>query len=181
MAKEFKKEMLDAYLTKNPADRYAICATWGKKFKVTIIRKEQIYDLAQAGLIHGGSDGTPRIRRMCQQRLDDVIGTDYITRFTFELKYNDVAKDCHNTRAYTVERMVTNAIMNTGKYAKWIGGLKGSEIGNKSDIKIDGGFIEVKCCDGRFNMNSSKTHFYLVNREEEQKLDAIFSGRKELD
>ena len=181
MAKDFKREMLDAYLTKNPADRYAICATWGSMFKITIINRDQIYDLAQAGLIHGGSDGTPRIRRMSQKRLDAVIGSNFIERFTFAMKYDDVPKDCHNTRAYTIERMVTKAIMDTGRYAKWIGGLRGSEIGNKSDVKIDGGFIEVKCADGRFNMNSGETHFYLVNREEEQKLDAIFGGREEID
>lgn len=181
MAKMYDRQMLDDYLNKNPADRYAICATWGKMFKVTIIRRDQIYDLAQAGLIHGGSDMTPRIRRMCQQRLDNVIGTDYIERFTFDMKYDDVTFDCHNTRAYTIEKMVTNVIMKTGRYAKWIGGLKGSEIGNKSDIKIEGGFIEVKCCDGRFNMNAKETHIYLVEREEEQAFEKIFGGRKELD
>ena len=176
--KEFDVDALRAYLTINPADKYCICSTFYTKTQLTIISKEEILTLAQCGKIHGGVDGVPRIRRMSTRNLDAALGNVRHERFTLDIRYDEISKDVHGTRAYTIERMLANCIKKQGKYARWIGGLKGSNGGKVADVKINGGYIEVKCFDGRFNVNENETHAWLVLWENAEKLykNAIENG-----
>lgn len=163
--KEFRMPDLLEYLSRNPAQKYCVCSTLGDKTQLTIISKTEIISLAQAGRFHGGVDGVPRIRRMSSKHLDEALGKTQHERYTLNIRYNDIPKDVHGTRAYTIEKMLANCLKKQGKYARWIGGLRGSNGGKIADIKIDGGYIEVKCFDGRFNVEEDITHAWLVKWE----------------
>lgn len=163
MAKFFDFDMLNDYLFVNPAKIYAVCSTLGDKTQVTLISQDEIRLLAKLGKFHGGCDGVPRIRRMSTKTLDEALGKKQHKRFTFHVRYDDIEKDVHGTRAYTIERMIAKAIKHQGHYAHWIGGLRGSNSGKIADIRVDeGAFIEVKCIDGRFNVNEKITHEWLT-------------------
>lgn len=163
MAKFFDTQMLKDYLFVNPAKTYAVCSTLSDKTQVTLITQDEVLRLSQLGKFHGGCDGVPRIRRMSTKTLDNALGNTQHVRFTFHVRYDDIKKDIHGTRAYTIERMIAKAIMRQGHYAHWIGGLRGSNSGKIADIRVDeGAFIEVKCIDGRFNVNEKITHEWLT-------------------
>ena len=176
--KQFRMTDLLDYLDKNPAERYCVCSTLGDKTQLTIISKTEILHLAQCGKFHGGVDGVPRIRRMSTKHLDEALGNVQHERYTLGICYNDIPKDIHGTRAYTIEKMLANCLRKQGKYARWIGGLKGSNGGKIADVKIDGGYIEVKCFDGRFNVEEDITHAWLVKWEYAERLyqNAIAQG-----
>lgn len=167
-------DMMKAYLNWNRAKYYIFFATRPntRELNAYVIPKETVAKIPEVApnLFDGGTDGVPRVKLLQIMTFEPAIRKAGGWHFKQELnvKYEDITVGKNGTRSAALEQLSKQVAQSFDRMAKSVKNV--GNLPNTADLRVerfDGTvyFIEVKCRQGRFNVNNGNFEYTKGNED----------------